>query len=75
MSFKQEKKTSDTLFKIENLKESTLYCFRIQVELTRHLDLSLLGLQSVPECHRTTISGINLIFGCLVVFLVFYIMG
>ncbi|NXK28665.1 INGR2 protein, partial [Arenaria interpres] len=50
-TIKEETKTSNTLFKIENLKESTLYCFRIQVEL-----MQLLGLQSAPECHRTTIS-------------------
>ncbi|NWR68033.1 INGR2 protein, partial [Bucorvus abyssinicus] len=52
---KEETKTSNTLFKIGNLKESTLYCFRIQVELT-HSNHQLLGLQSVPECYRTTIS-------------------
>nr|XP_009480376.1 PREDICTED: interferon gamma receptor 2 [Pelecanus crispus] len=53
---KKEIKTSNTLFKIGNLKESTLYCFRIQVELMTHLDLQLLGLQSAPDCYRTTIS-------------------
>ncbi|NXS97809.1 INGR2 protein, partial [Jacana jacana] len=53
---KKETKTSNTLFKIENLKESTLYCFRIQVKLTTYSDTQLLGLQSAPECHRTTIS-------------------
>ncbi|NXU21618.1 INGR2 protein, partial [Thalassarche chlororhynchos] len=53
---KKETKTSNTLFKIRNLKELTLYCFRIQVELMTHSDLQLLGLQSVPECYRTTIS-------------------
>ncbi|PKU40761.1 interferon gamma receptor 2 [Limosa lapponica baueri] len=53
---KEETKTSNTLFKIDNLKESTLYCFRIQVGLMRYSDLQLLGLQSAPECHRTTIS-------------------
>ncbi|KAM9300898.1 interferon gamma receptor 2 [Morus bassanus] len=53
---KKETNTKNTLFKIGNLKESTLYCFRIQVELMTHLDLQLLGLQSVPECHRTKIS-------------------
>ncbi|NXF31704.1 INGR2 protein, partial [Nyctibius bracteatus] len=53
---KKETKTSNTLFKIGNLKELTLYCFRIQVELMAHSDLQLLGLQSVPECYRTTIS-------------------
>ncbi|KAM6314288.1 interferon gamma receptor 2 isoform 2-T2 [Podargus strigoides] len=53
---KKEMKTSNTLFKIRNLKELTLYCFRIQVELVTHSDLLLLGLQSASECHRTTIS-------------------
>ncbi|XP_072701763.1 interferon gamma receptor 2 [Ciconia boyciana] len=53
---KKEAKTSNTLFKIGNLKESTLYCFRIQVELKTNSDFQLLGLQSVPECYRTTIS-------------------
>ncbi|KFQ83124.1 Interferon gamma receptor 2, partial [Phaethon lepturus] len=53
---KKETKTSNTLFKIENLKELTLYCFRIQVKLMMHSGLHLLGLQSVPECYRTTVS-------------------
>lgn len=59
LSFKQEIKLSNTLFKIENLKELTLYCFRIQVVLKVYPDLQLLGLPSVPECYRTTISGMN----------------
>ncbi|OXB70667.1 UNVERIFIED_CONTAM: hypothetical protein H355_012337 [Colinus virginianus] len=53
---KKEIKTSDTLFKIKDLKQSTLYCFTIQVELMAYLDFQLLGLQAVPECYRTTIS-------------------
>ncbi|NXN22729.1 INGR2 protein, partial [Nycticryphes semicollaris] len=53
---KKETRTSNTLFKIENLKELTLYCFRIRVELTTYSDVRLLGLESAPECHRTTIS-------------------
>ncbi|XP_074759204.1 interferon gamma receptor 2 [Athene noctua] len=53
---KKEIKMSSTLFEIGNLKELTIYCFRIQVELMTHSDLQLLGLQSVPKCHRTTIS-------------------
>ncbi|XP_010121822.1 PREDICTED: interferon gamma receptor 2 [Chlamydotis macqueenii] len=53
---RKETKTSNTLFKIGNLKELTLYCFRIQVELMTHSDFHLLGLQSVPECYTTTIS-------------------
>ncbi|NXX41148.1 INGR2 protein, partial [Tricholaema leucomelas] len=52
----KETKTSSTLFKIGNLKELTLYCFRIQAELRTHSDHQLLGLQSAPKCHRTTIS-------------------
>ncbi|NXD76876.1 INGR2 protein, partial [Halcyon senegalensis] len=52
----KETKASNTLFKIGNLKEWTLYCFRIQVELMTHSNLRLLGLPSVPECYRTTIS-------------------
>ncbi|KFQ18830.1 Interferon gamma receptor 2, partial [Merops nubicus] len=53
---KKETKTSNTLFKIGNLKELTLYCFSIQVELVTYPDLLLLGQQSTPECYRTTIS-------------------
>ncbi|NWI65309.1 INGR2 protein, partial [Todus mexicanus] len=53
---KKETKMNNTLFKIGNLKELTLYCFRIQVELMTHSDHLLLGLPSVPECYRTTIS-------------------
>ncbi|XP_009905696.2 interferon gamma receptor 2 [Dryobates pubescens] len=52
----KETRTSSTLFKIGNLKELTLYCFRIQVELRTRSDRRLLGLQSVPKCHRTTLS-------------------
>ncbi|KFQ25465.1 Interferon gamma receptor 2, partial [Mesitornis unicolor] len=48
--------TRNTLFKISHLKELTLYCFTIQAELETHSDHWLLGLQSAPECHRTTIS-------------------
>lgn len=58
--FQQEIKTSDTLFKIKDLKQLTLYCFTIRVELMAYLDFQLLGLQTVPECYRTTISGIIL---------------
>ncbi|NXC71920.1 INGR2 protein, partial [Anhinga anhinga] len=53
---KEETTTKNTLFKIGNLKEATLYCFRIQVELMTYLDPQLLGLQSIPECYRTKIS-------------------
>ncbi|NXH45342.1 INGR2 protein, partial [Dicaeum eximium] len=52
-----EKKLSEskTLFQIGNLKESTLYCFSIQVQLKIYSG-HLLGQQSAPECHRTTLS-------------------
>ncbi|NXM46015.1 INGR2 protein, partial [Gymnorhina tibicen] len=52
-----EKKLSDinTLLQIENLKESTLYCFSVQVELQIYSS-HLLGQQSAPECHRTALS-------------------
>ncbi|NXW56932.1 INGR2 protein, partial [Eurystomus gularis] len=53
---KKETKTSNALFKIRHLKESTLYCFTIQVELTSYQYPPLLGLQSVPACYRTLIS-------------------
>ncbi|NXS51571.1 INGR2 protein, partial [Brachypteracias leptosomus] len=53
---KKETKISNTLFRIGNLKELTLYCFTIQVELMESSYPSLLGLPSVPMCHRTTIS-------------------
>uniref|UniRef100_A0A8B9N663 Fibronectin type-III domain-containing protein n=1 Tax=Accipiter nisus TaxID=211598 RepID=A0A8B9N663_9AVES len=55
-STKKAIKTSSTLFKIKSLKEWTLYCFEIQVELMTHSDLHLFGLQSIPECYRTKIS-------------------
>ena len=57
---KKEIKTSNTLFKIKDLKQSTLYCFTIQIELMTYSRFHLIGLQTVPECYRTTISGINL---------------
>ncbi|XP_053936620.1 interferon gamma receptor 2 [Cuculus canorus] len=53
---KKEMETSNALFKIRNLKESTLYCFRVHVELMTRLSSQLLGQQSAPECSRTTIS-------------------
>ncbi|NXL26201.1 INGR2 protein, partial [Setophaga kirtlandii] len=46
---------SKTLFQIGNLKESTLYCFSVQVQLrvySGHLE----GQPSAPECHRTALS-------------------
>ncbi|NXI65815.1 INGR2 protein, partial [Anseranas semipalmata] len=53
---KKETETSNALFKIKNLKQLTLYCFTIRVELTLHLDRQIHGLQSIPECYRTTMS-------------------
>ncbi|NXL82443.1 INGR2 protein, partial [Leptocoma aspasia] len=52
-----EKKLSEskTLFQIGNLKESTLYCFSIRVQLQVYSG-HLLGQQSAPECHRTALS-------------------
>ncbi|NWI76971.1 INGR2 protein, partial [Dryoscopus gambensis] len=52
-----EKKLSEskTLLQIGNLKESTLYCFSIQVQLKIFSGHSL-GQQSAPECHRTALS-------------------
>ncbi|XP_053860536.1 interferon gamma receptor 2 [Vidua macroura] len=53
-----EKKLSEskTLFQIGNLKESTLYCFSIQVQLKIYSGHLLEGQQSAPECHRTALS-------------------
>ncbi|KAM6291976.1 interferon gamma receptor 2 [Porphyrio hochstetteri] len=67
--------TRNTLFEIKSLKELTLYCFRIQVELMTYSDRWLLGLQSVPECSRTTMSEatragyITLVFLVVLLFL------
>ncbi|NXA96381.1 INGR2 protein, partial [Melanocharis versteri] len=47
---------SKTLFQIGNLKESTLYCFSIQVQLKIYSGHFLQGEQSAPECHRTALS-------------------
>ncbi|NXC07661.1 INGR2 protein, partial [Orthonyx spaldingii] len=53
-----EKKLSEskTLFQIGNLKESTLYCFSIQVQLKIYSGHLLQGEKSAPECHRTALS-------------------
>ncbi|NXC43107.1 INGR2 protein, partial [Penelope pileata] len=53
---KETKTTSSRRFKIKDLKQLTLYCFTIQVELMTYSTSETLGLHSVPECHRTTIS-------------------
>ncbi|NXR79614.1 INGR2 protein, partial [Pycnonotus jocosus] len=47
---------SETLFQIGNLKESTLYCFSVQVQLKIYSGHWLEGEQSAPECHRTALS-------------------
>ncbi|NWV24404.1 INGR2 protein, partial [Origma solitaria] len=47
---------SKTLFEIGNLKESTLYCFSIQVQLKIYSGHLLQGQPSAPECHRTALS-------------------
>ncbi|NWX36130.1 INGR2 protein, partial [Notiomystis cincta] len=47
---------SKTLFQIGNLKESTLYCFSVQVQLEVYSGDWLQGEQSAPECHRTALS-------------------
>ncbi|NXO68148.1 INGR2 protein, partial [Phainopepla nitens] len=46
----------ETLFQIENLEESTLYCFSIQVQLKIFSGDFLRGQPSTPECHRTALS-------------------
>ncbi|NXO98992.1 INAR1 protein, partial [Certhia brachydactyla] len=52
----EELMENKTLFQIGNLKESTLYCFSIQVQLKIYLGHFLKGEQGAPECHRTTLS-------------------
>ncbi|XP_032909034.1 interferon gamma receptor 2 isoform X2 [Catharus ustulatus] len=46
---------TETLFQIGNLKESTVYCFSVQVQL-KIFSGHLQGEQSAPECHRTALS-------------------
>lgn len=60
LSFKQEMLVNNALFKIENLKQMTLYCFTIEIELKMHLYDRIPGLQRIPECYRTPMSGISL---------------
>ncbi|KFP81060.1 Interferon gamma receptor 2, partial [Acanthisitta chloris] len=55
-AMRKELKEDKTLFKIGNLKELTLYCFSIQVELATFSKDPLLGQPSGPECHSTDIS-------------------
>ncbi|NXR21554.1 INGR2 protein, partial [Cinclus mexicanus] len=45
---------SETLLQIGNLKESTVYCFSVQVKLKIYSG-HLLGEQRAPECHRTAL--------------------
>ncbi|NWV32347.1 INGR2 protein, partial [Grantiella picta] len=47
---------SKTLFQIGNLKELTLYCFSIQMQLKIYSGHLLQGQPSAPECHRTALS-------------------
>ncbi|NXA35733.1 INGR2 protein, partial [Eudromia elegans] len=44
------------LFKITDLKESTLYCLKVQIELKTSPDFKILGLPSTPQCYSTTVS-------------------
>ncbi|NXQ55154.1 INGR2 protein, partial [Anthoscopus minutus] len=55
-SAEQKLTESKTLFQIGNLKESTVYCFSIQVEFETYSGHLLEGQQSTPECHRTALS-------------------
>ncbi|NXB44840.1 INGR2 protein, partial [Leucopsar rothschildi] len=52
---KHELRVPHTLFQIGNLKESTVYCFSIQVEL-KIFSGHLLGEHRAPECHTTALS-------------------
>uniref|UniRef100_A0A8C3TYV4 Fibronectin type-III domain-containing protein n=1 Tax=Catharus ustulatus TaxID=91951 RepID=A0A8C3TYV4_CATUS len=51
----QRLSVTETLFQIGNLKESTVYCFSVQVQL-KIFSGHLQGEQSAPECHRTALS-------------------
>ncbi|NXP27150.1 INAR1 protein, partial [Scytalopus superciliaris] len=52
----KELRERKTLLQLGHLKEATLYCFSVRVEMERDLDELLLGQPSAPECHRTAIS-------------------
>ncbi|CAN8197105.1 unnamed protein product [Coccothraustes coccothraustes] len=52
----EELTESKTLFQIGNLKEATLYCFSVQVQLNIYSGHLLEGQPSAPECHRTALS-------------------
>ncbi|NXM06960.1 INAR1 protein, partial [Tyrannus savana] len=52
---RKEQEAHRTLLQIEKLKESTLYCFSLQVEFEGVFG-NLLGQESAPKCHRTAIS-------------------
>lgn len=60
LSFKQEMWVNNALFKIENLKQMTLYCFTIEIELVKYLHDQIPGLQRIPECYRTPMNGTSL---------------
>lgn len=60
LSFKQEMWVNNALFKIENLKQMTLYCFTIEIELVKYLHEQIPGLQRIPECYRTPMNGTSL---------------
>ncbi|NXF73622.1 INAR1 protein, partial [Sclerurus mexicanus] len=53
---RKELREHGTLLQMGNLKESTLYCFSVRVELERDDNELLLGQPSAPECHRTAMS-------------------
>ncbi|XP_027766069.1 interleukin-10 receptor subunit beta-like, partial [Empidonax traillii] len=52
---RKEQEAHKTLLQIEKLKESTLYCFSLQVEFEGVFG-NLLGQESTPRCHRTAVS-------------------
>ncbi|NXC33681.1 INAR1 protein, partial [Campylorhamphus procurvoides] len=50
---KLELRGRETLLQMRDLKESTLYCFSVRVELERDDKKLLVGQPSAPECHST----------------------
>uniref|UniRef100_A0A8C6YYP7 Interferon gamma receptor 2 n=1 Tax=Nothoprocta perdicaria TaxID=30464 RepID=A0A8C6YYP7_NOTPE len=77
---RKELKTSSSLFKITDLKESTLYCLEVRVEL-QTLYCNISGLPSAPQCYSTALSEATttgyaiLIFLLILVILIFAIVG
>ncbi|NXG14970.1 INAR1 protein, partial [Grallaria varia] len=53
---RKELRERKTLLQVGNLKESTLYCFSVRVELERVFEELLRGQLSAPQCHRTATS-------------------